>query len=75
MGLVYHKGSGEGRMTLEDVFGDDEPIHDQEPEPWRPAVRCPKCDSDQTRFLSLQHEMSIYTCELCKTRFETEEEI
>ena len=62
-------------MPSEDVFGDNEPVHDQEPEPWRAPVRCPKCNSDQTRFRTLQYEMSIYECELCRTRFEIEEEI
>jgi transcription elongation factor Elf1 len=62
-------------MAQDDVFGDDEPMHDGEPEPWRPAVRCPKCASDQTRLVTLHYEMSIYVCELCKTRFEIEEEL
>lgn len=57
----------------EDVFGDDEPVHDREPEPWRPPVRCRKCKSDQTRFVTLTHEMSVYTCEICGTGFEVEE--
>ena len=57
----------------EDVFGEDEPIHDREPDPWRPPAHCPKCHTDQTRFVTLKHEMSVYECELCGTQFEVEE--
>ncbi len=60
-------------MTADDVFDDDEPVHDAEPEPWRPPVRCPQCHGDQTRFLTLHHEMSVYQCEVCGVKFETEE--
>ena len=60
-------------MALQDVFGDDEPVHDREPEAWRPPVPCPNCDSNETRFVTLRHEMSVYECEVCGTQFEVEE--
>ena len=58
---------------VEDVFDEDEPAHDWEPEPWRPPARCPGCNSDQTRLITLRHEMSVYECEVCGAQFEVEE--
>ena len=58
---------------IDDVFGDDEPVHGREPEPWRPPVHCRRCDSDQTRFVTLRYEMSVYECEICGAEFEIEE--
>lgn len=58
---------------MQDVFGDDEPVHEHEPEPWRSPVRCPQCSREDTRFVTLQHEMSVYECTICGTQFEIEE--
>jgi len=61
-------------MWLQEAFDEaDEPIPQGEPEPWRPPVSCPKCQSTETRFLSLQYEMSVYVCEICGVEFEVEE--
>ena len=60
-------------MSIQDVFDDAEPAHEAEPEPWRPPVRCPQCHGLQTRFLTLNYEMSVYACEVCNVKFEIEE--
>jgi len=35
---------------------------------------CPKCNSQDTRFVELREEMSVYGCNICGYRFEIEEE-
>ena len=60
-------------MNSQGVFDDDEPVHDAEPEPWRPPVQCPQCQRTDTRFVTLRQEMSVYACEICNVRFELEE--
>ncbi|MBU2540372.1 MAG: hypothetical protein KJ593_00560 [Candidatus Omnitrophica bacterium] len=40
---------------------------------WHPPVSCPKCYSKNTHFVEPHYEMSVYECENCKMRFETEE--
>ncbi len=62
-------------MLLQESFGDEEPLGEQEPESWRPPVRCPQCHGIQTRFLTLHYEMSVYECEVCGIQFEAEEEV
>ena len=58
-------------MTLQEFSEGDEPTPEREP--WRPPVQCPQCGTDQTRFVALRHEMSVYTCEFCDVEFEVEE--
>ena len=41
---------------------------------WRAAVQCPKCGSDNTRFVEPHYESSVYECETCGFRFEVEED-
>ena len=60
-------------MHSQDAF-DEEPLHEQEPESWRPPAECPQCHGTQTRLMTLRYEMSIYECEACGIQFETEEE-
>ena len=57
------------------MVDDEEPLRDQGSEPWRPPARCPQCHGIQTRFITLNYEMSVYECELCGIQFETEEEL
>ena len=52
---------------------EEDPAPEWEPEPWRPPAVCPQCGSTDTRLLTLRHEMSVYTCEVCHVQFETEE--
>jgi len=56
-----------------DFFDEDEPI--DEPPAWRPPVRCPACQSEETRLVTLHHEMSVYACERCHAQFEIEEDL
>ncbi len=37
---------------------------------WSPPVGCPKCGSQDTRFVEPRYEMSIYECLVCGCRFE-----
>lgn len=41
---------------------------------WNPPVKCPKCSSDDTRFVEPQYETSIYECNVCGCRFEVEDD-
>jgi Zn ribbon nucleic-acid-binding protein len=41
---------------------------------WDPAVLCPQCGSDDTRFVEPHYEMSVYECLACGYRFEIEED-
>lgn len=41
---------------------------------WRPAIECPKCGSTDTRFIEPHYEMSVYECEICRCRFEVEDD-
>ena len=54
-------------------FEPDEPSFEAEPESWRPPVLCPECRTAQTRFIRMEHEASVYACELCGIEFEAEE--
>lgn len=40
---------------------------------WSSSVVCPKCGSDDTRFVEPRYEISVYECNACGCRFETEE--
>ncbi|MBM3255755.1 MAG: hypothetical protein FJZ08_05585 [Candidatus Omnitrophica bacterium] len=41
---------------------------------WHPAVICPECASDDTRFVEPHYEMLVYECNACGCRFEKEQE-
>lgn len=41
---------------------------------WNPIVKCPKCGSQDTRFVEPYYEVSIYECLICGCRFEIIEE-
>ena len=56
----------------EDFFGEGE-LPPDEPASWRPPVPCPQCRQTHTRFITLQHEMSVHECEWCRIQFEVEE--
>ena len=72
--LVSPFGSRYTRFMMADgyVEGDDSPLQ-EEPEPWRPPARCPECHGSQTRFITLNYEMSVYECEVCGVQFEVEQ--
>lgn len=55
-----------------DFFQEGDDVPDEAPT-WHPPVKCPKCYSDQTRFVALKYEMSVYVCEICNIQFEEEE--
>lgn len=55
-------------------FLEEEGFFSEEPEPWRPPVRCPQCNGVQTRFLAMRYEVSVYECEACGLQFEADEE-
>jgi len=57
---------------VEDFFKDNE-VPPDEPPIWPQPVPCPQCQQTTTRFVTLQHEMSVYACESCRTQFEVEE--
>jgi len=40
---------------------------------WHPAVVCPNCGSDNTRFVEPHYEVSVYECLDCGLKFEAEE--
>ncbi|MDD5730394.1 MAG: hypothetical protein PHN57_04635 [Candidatus Omnitrophica bacterium] len=40
---------------------------------WSPPVQCPRCSSEDTRFVEPHFEMSVYECLACGLRFEIEE--
>jgi hypothetical protein len=63
-------------MSVPDFFDEeDEPVPEwgEEAETWRPPARCPQCMSAQTRFLTMNYEMSVYECDVCGIQFEVEE--
>ena len=60
-------------MVFPDAFEEDEPLGDPEAESWRPPARCPQCLGNQTRFITLHYEMSVYECEVCGIQFEADE--
>ena len=60
-------------MTAPTPFDEGEPQFEPEPEPWRPPVACPRCQSQETRFLTMNYERSIYACQACGNEFEIEE--
>jgi DNA-directed RNA polymerase subunit RPC12/RpoP len=57
----------------EDFFKEGEELPEEEPG-WHPPVPCPQCKLMETRFVTLQHEMSVYECERCGEQFEVEED-
>ena len=59
-------------MAFQDVFDEGEPVYGSEPEPWQPPPRCPQCHGNQTRFMTLNYEVSVYACDMCGIQFETE---
>ena len=54
-------------------FTDADEPPEEEPEPWRPPVRCPQCDRPETRFVSPRYERLVYECEICGLQFEVDE--
>ena len=58
---------------MQDVFGEEEPAFEAEPESWRPPARCPQCRTAQTRFIRMEYEASVYECDICGIQFEAEE--
>jgi hypothetical protein len=52
---------------------EEESVPEGAPEPWRPPVRCPGCRGLQTRFVTMNYEMSVYECESCGLEFEHED--
>ncbi len=60
-------------MELQGEFEEEHGPH-QEPEPWRAPMRCPECHGIQTRFVTMNYEMSVYECELCGAEFEVEDD-
>lgn len=40
---------------------------------WSPQVECPECSSNDTRLIEPKDEVSVYECNVCGCRFETEE--
>ena len=55
------------------AFEEGEPSFEAEPEPWQAPARCPGCRTAQTRFIRMEHEASVYECQLCGIEFEAEE--
>ena len=51
----------------------DEDSGEPEDKSWRPPVNCPRCFQDKTRFITMNHEMSVYLSEICDVEFEVEE--
>lgn len=60
-------------MRGDDDRVDDEPGPEEESGVWRPPARCPECRGNQTRFVGMNYEMSVYECEVCGTKFEAED--
>ena len=61
-------------MASQDPLDDESSdAQEPEPEPWRPPARCPECHGSQTRFITLNYEMSVYECEVCGVQFEVEQ--
>ena len=52
---------------------DDVPGPEEESAVWRPPARCPECRGNQTRFIGMNYEMSVYECAVCGTEFEVED--
>ena len=71
--MAEHSRSDHAVMPDQDFFQEGEAVPEGEPAPWRPPVHCPRCQTDQTRFVELRYEMSVYACELCGAQFEVEE--
>jgi hypothetical protein len=61
-----------GQVADEDFDHEEFPQGD-EPAAWRPPVQCPRCQQSQTRFITLNYEISVYECELCGEQFEVDE--
>ncbi len=40
---------------------------------WQDTVECPKCESKDTRLVEFRDEISLYECNQCGCRFETEQ--
>ena len=60
-------------MNLQDAF-EAEGGPEREPEAWRAPVRCPECHGIETRFVTMNYEMSVYECDLCGAEFEVEDD-
>ena len=60
-------------FSHEPLEGEEEPVPQEEPEPWRAPAVCPQCHGTETRFVELRYEMSVYVCERCACEFEVEE--
>lgn len=61
-------------MEREEPPFDDEPVPEEKSAVWRPPARCPECRANQTRFVGMNYEMSVYECDVCGTKFEAEDE-
>ncbi len=57
-------------MLSEDFFKEGEDLPPEEPDTWRPPVPCPKCQSPDTRLVTMRYERLVYTCERCECQFE-----
>lgn len=55
-----------------DFFKEGDDVPDEKPQ-WRPPVSCPRCYKADTRFLTLNYEISVYLCNICDVEFEVEE--
>ncbi len=60
-------------MAGDDFFLGDEGSHVDEPEAWRPSVRCPQCISTAARCVSPHDQPAVYECEVCGLQFEVDE--
>ena len=58
---------------MEEDFFEEGDLPPDEPAEWRPPTACPQCHQTRTRFITLQQEMSVYECELCRIQFDVEE--
>ena len=66
-------GSAPGVPMQQENFFEEGELFPEEPSVWKPPVPCPRCGLNDTRFLTLTYEVSVYICDVCSTRFEIDE--
>lgn len=67
---ILRRLTGDGISSIKREMTDETA---EEPQGWRPPVACPQCGRTETRFVTLNYEMSVYVCEGCGVQFETDE--
>ncbi|GEM_PF-49632 len=71
---IHYRGFKAAGRSQDGASRVDNDTYDLPRTDWRSSVSCPGCGSGDTRFVEPHHEASVYECNICRRRFETEDD-